>query len=142
MARTTAKKKTTPKVTKTSKSQKPKKVVIAASSRKEKFAAIGERMTKVQVVSAIADDTGMPKKDVMQVFESLRILMSRHMKKRGSGEFTVPEVGIKVRRAKKSATKARTIISPFNGEEINVPAKPARTTVKVTALKALKETVL
>ncbi|PRP61375.1 DNA-binding protein, partial [Bacillus halotolerans] len=53
-----------------------------------------------------------------------------------------PEVGVKIRRSKKAATKARTIISPFNGEEIHVPAKPARTTVKVTALKALKETVL
>jgi hypothetical protein len=65
-----------------------------------------------------------------------------HMKKNGSGEFTIPEVGVKIRRHKKPATKSRKMISPFTGEEITVKAKPARNTVKLTALKGLKESVL
>jgi hypothetical protein len=61
------------------------------------------------------------------------------MSKKGSGEFTIPDSGVKIRRMKKPATKARKMISPFTGQEITVKAKPARNVIKVTALKGLKE---
>lgn len=102
--------------------------------------AIGTKMTKTQILARISEDTGLTRKDVGAVFNSLADLIEAHMKRRGSGEFTVPEAGIKVVRKKRPATKQRKMISPFTGEEIVVKAKPATNVVRLTALKRLKET--
>ncbi len=115
-----------------------KKAVTAAAP---KLTAITARQTKTQIVQAIVDDTGLAKKDVAAVFGSLGSLIQRHMKKRGSGEFSIPETGVKIRRVRKPATKARMGRNPATGEEIKIAAKPAQTVVKVAALKALKDTV-
>jgi len=116
-----------------------KKTAVKKAPAKKAAPAISTKQTKTQVIAAIAEETGMTKKDVGAVFTSLADLVDRHMKKRGSGEFTVPEVGVKIRRVRKPATKSRKMISPFTGEEITVKAKPARNQVKVTALKRLKD---
>lgn len=116
------------------------KKAVTKKAVAKKLPAISSKQTKTQIISAIAEETGLPKKDVSAVFGSLRDLVERHMKKRGSGDFTIPEVGVKLRRVRKPATKARKMVSPFTGEEIMVKAKPARNQVKVTALKSLKET--
>ena len=50
-------------------------------------------------------------------------------------------VGLKMKRVKKPATKARKGINPFTGEEMMFKAKPARNVVKVQALKGLKAMV-
>ena len=116
----------------------PKK---AAPAKAAPVKAITAKQTKTQIIAAIAESTGLAKKDVAAVFTTMAGMVEAHMKKNGSGEFTVPEVGVKIRRHKKPATKARKMISPFTGEQITVKAKPARNTVKLTALKGLKETV-
>lgn len=116
----------------------PKK---AAPAKAAPVKAITAKQTKTQIVAAIADSTGLSKKDVAAVFTTMAGMVEAHMKKNGSGEFTIPEVGVKIRRHRKPATKARKMISPFTGEQITVKAKPARNTVKLTALKGLKETV-
>lgn len=117
----------------------PKKAVPKKAAAPLK--AITTKQTKSQIIAAIADATGVAKKDVGAVFSTMAAMVEAHMKKNGSGEFTIPEVGVKIRRHKKPATKARKMISPFTGEEITVKAKPARNTIKLTALKGLKETV-
>jgi nucleoid DNA-binding protein len=61
------------------------------------------------------------------------------VQRRGSGEFSIPETGVKIRRIKKPARKSRMGRNPATGETIKIAAKPATTVVKVTALKALKE---
>ena len=48
---------------------------------------------------------------------------------------------LKISTVHKPATKARKGINPFTGEETVFKAKPARTVVKVVALKKLKEMV-
>ena len=63
------------------------------------------------------------------------------MQKRGSGEFTIPETAVKVRRVTKPATKKRLGRNPATGEQILIAAKPARTVVKVSAFRALKQSV-
>lgn len=119
-----------------------KKAVKAAPKKAAApLKAITTKQTKSQIIAAIADATGVAKKDVGAVFSTMAAMVEAHMKKNGSGEFTIPEVGVKIRRHKKPATKARKMISPFTGEEITVKAKPARNTIKLTALKGLKETV-
>ena len=63
------------------------------------------------------------------------------MKKRGgAGHCTIPGL-MKIKTIRKPATKARPGINPFTGEETIFKAKPARTVVKVTPLKGLKEMV-
>lgn len=103
---------------------------------------VGEKQTKLQVLQAIAEETGLERKQVESVFGSLAGLVRRHMQKRGSGEFTVPDVGIKIQRARKPATKARKGRNPATGEEITIAAKPAHDVIRLSALKALKDTLL
>lgn len=101
--------------------------------------AITAKQTKAQIIAEISEMTQLPKPDVKKVFSALKNLVERHVKPKGSGEVTIPELGIKIRRVVKKATKARMGRNPFTGEEIKIAAKPARKSVKATALKALKE---
>lgn len=112
---------------------------VAAKAVQKKLTAITSPQTKSEILSAIAADTGLTKIQVSEVFSSLSDLIARHIKKRGSGEFTIPDAGIKIRRAKKPARKSRTGRNPATGEEIKIPAKPACNTVKVIPLKALRD---
>jgi len=114
---------------------------VAAKAAPKKLTAISKKQTKNEILSAIAEDTGLTKKDVSAVFASLSNLITRHIKKRGSGEFAIPDTGVKIRRVKKPARKARMGRNPATGEPMKIAAKPASTTVKVTALKALKDVV-
>lgn len=123
------------KVVKKAKATKVAKSVVATNK------PIGEKQTKNQIISSISTETGIHKKEISGIFQSLAGHIHRHMQKRGSGEFVIPETGIKVRRVMKPATKKRLGRNPATGEQIMIAAKPARTVVKVSALKALKEAV-
>jgi nucleoid DNA-binding protein len=103
--------------------------------------AITAKQTKTQIIAAIAESTNLSKKDVGAVFSSLGQMIESHMKRRGSGEFTIPDTGVKIRRVKKPARKARMGRNPATGEAMKIAAKPASTVVRVTALKALKDTI-
>jgi len=104
-----------------------------------KTTAIKEKQTKSQIISDIADETGLTKKDVQAVLDSTSDLAVRHLKKNGSGEFSIPGMGLKLRRKEKPATKARKGTNPFTGEEMMIKAKPKSITVKASPLKALKD---
>jgi nucleoid DNA-binding protein len=104
----------------------------------KKLTAVKDPYSKAQVLSAIAADTGLSKRDVGAVFDSLTDLIARHLKSRGPGVFTVPGLA-KITVSKKPATKARKGINPFTGEPTVFKAKPARRVVKVRPLKALKD---
>jgi nucleoid DNA-binding protein len=80
----------------------------------------------------------LTKKDIGAVFEELNSIIKKSLK--SASEFSMPGL-MKVRVVKKPATKARLGKNPFTGEEITIKAKPARKTVKVTALKGLKDMV-
>jgi len=152
---TAASKRTTKKTTKKTVAKKKtssKRVVKKAVSRKTTLTkkktatiidfptqAIAKKQTKSEIINDIAAATNLEKKIVKMVFESLKNHIIRHMKTRGSGEMVIPELGIKIRRVKKSATKRRKGRNPFTGEEIMIAAKPARTVIKAIALKVLKE---
>ncbi len=114
-----------------------KKAAAAAPAVK----AITSKMTKTQIIAALAETTDLTKKDVANVFAALGNMIEGHMKRRGSGEFTIPDTGVKIRRVKKPARKARMGRNPATGEEMKIAAKPASTVVRVTALKALKDTI-
>jgi len=113
----------------------------AAAAPAKKIKAIGSKQTKTQVIASIAESTGLSKVQVASVFSELGDLITAHMKRRGSGEFTIPDTGVKVRRVKKPARKSRMGRNPATGEPMKIAAKPASTVVRVTVLKALKDTI-
>jgi nucleoid DNA-binding protein len=118
-----------------------KKVAKKAAAAAPAVKAITTKQTKTQIITAISDATELPKKDVAAVFAQLGTMIESHMKKRGSGEFTIPDTGVKIRRVKKPARKARMGRNPATGEPMKIAAKPASTVVRVSALKALKDTI-
>ena len=103
--------------------------------------AIKERETKSQILTAVAETTGLKKKEVQAVLTAIRDHAIRHLNARGSGEMSVPELGVKLRRVKKAARKAGTARNPFTGEMVKVDARPACVSVRAAALKALKDAV-
>ena len=105
-----------------------------------KVTAVKQPMTKAQLLSAIAEDTGLTRKQVTEVMDSLSSQIQRHIKRRGPGTFTLPGL-LKVKTMRKPARKARKGINPFTGEETTFAAKPAHTIVKIQPLKGLKDMV-
>lgn len=97
--------------------------------------------TKSEIYTRIAEDTGLTKKDVGAVFDSLSAQIKKNLGGRGGpGMFTVPGL-LKMRVVNKPAKKARMGVNPFTGEEMMFKAKPASKAVKVVALKGLKDMV-
>ncbi len=91
------------------------------------------KMTKSQLYAALAEKTGMSKKDVNDFMDKLMELAFHQVK--SNGEFTFPGVGklVKVHR------KARMGRNPATGQEIQIPAK---TVVKFRVAKAAKDAIL
>ena len=68
--------------------------------------------TKSEILAQISKDTGLAKKQVSDVFESLGGVVKKSLK--GSGLFTLPGL-LKMKVVKKPATKAREGVNPFTG---------------------------
>lgn len=121
------------------------KVKVNVRVKKEKTAAKSsvqkDKQTRVEILQTLAEQTNLTRVQVESIFDAMNKIIGGHMKKRGSGEFTIPKTGIKLRRVKKKATKARRMVSPLTGQEVVIAAKPARFAVKLTALKTLKEMI-
>ena len=103
-------------------------------------AAIKTKYTKSQIISEIAENAELSRRHVSNVLDELTVLIERHIKKRGCGEFVIPGL-LKIVTKKKAAQKARkNVPNPFNpGELMDIEAKPATVQVKVRALKKLKD---
>ena len=109
-----------------------------ATARARKTTAVRNPMTKIQLLSELAEDAGLSRKDVAAVLDGLSHVVSRHLKKRGAGQFTLPGL-LKIKTVRRPATRARKGINPFTREETVFKAKPAHKVVKVQPLKALKD---
>ena len=105
-----------------------------------KATAIAAPLTKSQLLTTIAEGTGLSKRDCSAVLDELSMVISRHLKRRGAGTFTMPGL-MKIKTQRKPAVKARKGINPFTGEETMFKPKPARTVVKIQPLKGLKDMV-
>ncbi len=117
-----------------------KKTAKKTAKKKVAAKAVKKPTTKAETFTYIADKTGLTKKDVGAVFESLSTLIKRDLKRNGPGVYTVPGL-MKIKVVRKPATKTRKGVNPFTGEPMTFKAKPARNVVKVLALKALKDMV-
>lgn len=94
--------------------------------------------TKSEVLNQIAQDTGLSRKEVSAVLDSMNICIRKSL--RSNGMFTIPGL-LKLKVVKKPATKARKGVNPFTGEEMTFKAKPASKRVRALPLKGLKTMV-
>jgi len=114
--------------------------VKAAKTKVAPPAAIKKPPTKTEILNHLADETGLTRREVSAVLDSLTGLIAKNLKPRSAGVFTLPGL-LKIKVVKKPATKARKGINPFTGEETIFKAKPAHKVVKVQPLKGLKDMV-
>lgn len=110
----------------------------AAKAPAKKAAPITEKYTKTQIINELVESTALNRKQVNAVIDGLTDIIQRHIQKKGVGEFTLPGL-MKIKTVKKPARKARKGINPFTGAETVFKAKPASTSVKILALKKLKD---
>jgi DNA-binding protein HU-beta len=89
------------------------------------------KMTKSQIMSKLADQTGLKKKEIVAVVEAMVKLAYKEAK----NGFTIPDLGklVLVNR------KARIGRNPATGQQIQIPAKKV---LKFRIAKAAKEAVL
>ena len=106
------------------------------------MASQAKPMTKTEILNALAESSGLSKKQVSAVFDGMSDLIGQNIGRKGPGTFNVPGL-MKIIVQRKPATPAKKgVPNPFRpGELMDVAAKPARNVVKVRPLKALKEMV-
>ena len=97
-------------------------------------------MSKSEVVSGIAETTGLTKNQVSSVLEAMTGQIKKSLGRSGSGAYMIPGL-MKVYVVRKPAVKAHKGINPFTKEETMFKAKPARNVVKIRPLKNLKDMV-
>jgi DNA-binding protein HU-beta len=91
------------------------------------------KMTKAQMVAALADKTNLTKKDVAALVGALHELAVKEVKK--NGQFVLGDFG-KLVKAHRAARMGR---NPQTGEAIKIPAK---TVVKFRLSKSTKEALV
>lgn len=99
--------------------------------------AADKPMTKGEVYKAVAEKTGLTRKDVVAVLDATTDLMVKEVKKKGSFNF----IGLmKMTLVKKPAVKGGKLVrNPFTGEMVKQKPKPASKSVKVRPMKSLKD---
>ena len=97
--------------------------------------------SKTEVLSSVAEVTGLTKKQVGAVIEALGEEIRKSLGNRGPGLFTIPGL-VKVSKKKVASRPAQKgVLNPFTGELQDRPARPAYNKVAVRALKHLKDMV-
>lgn len=106
------------------------------------MAGTDKPMTKTEILTALAEGTGLTKKEVGSVLDELSGLIEQSLSKKGPGVFNMPGL-LKIAKIDKPARKAKKgVPNPFKpGELMDVAAKPAHSVIKVRPLKALKDMV-
>jgi DNA-binding protein HU-beta len=95
--------------------------------------ATAQKMTKSALFAFFAEKFEVKRTEVRDWFDELAALAEKELKR--SGEFTLPGVvKLSVRKS-----KARMGRNPATGEPIKIPAK---TRVKATVVKAMKDAVM
>ena len=98
----------------------------------------GKRMNKTEFVEAIANESGLDKKQVNTVLEGLNNVVYKELK--AQNEVVIPGL-LKLVTIKKPAVAAREGINPFTKEKTMFKARPERKVIKARPVKALKDAV-
>ncbi|HUE98747.1 MAG TPA: HU family DNA-binding protein [Anaerolineales bacterium] len=97
-----------------------------------------QRMSKTELVEAIAGQSGLEKKQVNAVLDALNGVIYKELK--AQHEVMIPGL-LKLTAVTKPAVPAREGINPFTKEKTMFKAKPERKVIKPRPLKALKDAV-
>lgn len=98
----------------------------------------GKRMNKTEFIDAIAEQSGVEKKQVTAVLDSLNDVIYKELK--AENEVVIPGL-LKLTAVTKPAVPEREGINPFTKEKTTFKARPARKVIKPRPLKALKDAV-
>jgi nucleoid DNA-binding protein len=96
--------------------------------------------SKSEVLNNLSAATGLSRKEVAAVLEALAADINKSIGKKGAGVYQIPGL-CKIVRKQNPARPAREGTDPRTGQPMMFKAKPASTTVKVRALKNLKDMV-
>jgi len=99
-----------------------------------------KRMSKTQFVAAVAEKSGLTKKQANMALEAINKVVARELSKKGPGEVVLPGL-LKLSVVIKPATHQHEGINPFTKEPMTYKAKAARKVVKARALKTLTDAV-
>lgn len=119
----------------------PKKPAAAKTTPKKtgsKPTPVKERWGKSQILNELSARTEVSRKQASAMLEELGNIIGRHIGRGGPGMFVLPGM-FKISTKKKPAVKAGPRKHPITGETIMGKAKPASVTVRVRALKKLKD---
>lgn len=97
-------------------------------------------LNKSEIVSKIAEKCEVSKKDADAMVDALISIMKAEMGAKGNKVFVLPGV-LKISVGTRPATKERKSTNPFTGKPMVIKAKAARSSVRVRALKGLKDSV-
>jgi len=97
-------------------------------------------MSKGQFVTAVAEKSGLSKRETNAVLDAITAVVTRELGKKGPGEVVFPGL-LKLTVVNKPATRAHEGVNPFTKEPMTYKAKAARKVVKIRALKALTDAV-
>ncbi len=101
---------------------------------------MADRMSKSEFVGAIAEKSGLTKKQVSEVFDAMHTVVAKELGKGGPGVVVLPGM-LKLNVIVKPATPERQGINPFTKQPTVFKAKPARKVVKARVLKGLKDAI-
>lgn len=96
------------------------------------------KLTKSQIIAALAEGSGLDKKAVNGVIEALSALIKKELGSGGPGEFTIPNL-VKLKAKQTPATEDRPGVNPFTKQPTVIKGKPASLKVRATPVKALKD---
>ena len=93
--------------------------------------------TKSEIMTNMAEATGMSKKEVAAFFDALNAEIGKAVGKRGPGMFTIPGL-CKIVVKHVPAKPRRQVRNPATGETIQIPAKRV---LKFRVAKAAKDSI-
>lgn len=102
---------------------------------------IRKPQSRSQIIATVAGDVGIEPRTVELVTRSLSQTLTRHLVRGGSGRVEIPYLGGALWRGKQAAQKARTMLSPLLGRNVQVPARRAQPVPRFRAHRGLREIV-
>ena len=96
------------------------------------------KLTKAQIIAALAQEAGLDKKAVNGVLDALASLIKKELGPQGPGEVTIPNL-VKLKAKATPATEEKQGINPFTKQPTVIKAKPASLKVRAPPVQALKD---
>lgn len=98
-------------------------------------------LSKSKIIIALAESTGLTKKEIVQIFDALTNEIERALTNTSdAGQFTIPGL-CKIVVKDRPALPKREVRNPGTGEMVWAKPRPASKQVKIRPLKGLKDMV-